>query len=767
MIHSTEEKIVIPKQIRGFNFVLIGGDGKQPFEKGWQKKIHRIDDSSFVRHIEEGKNYGVQSNESFISINGEQKFLIVIDFDKREFQDKVIDRFPKTFTTTSGSPKNCFHLWFASDNNKAFKIKDEDKNTLSDIIGSGNQIIAPGSKHSSGSIYHVVNDLPIAFISYSEIEAILTPYDKTPKKMEKPKKTYAPKGTDTSVTEKMINSLSMSEILNELGIDTNKNPTNCFSHSSNGGKCFSWNEETAHCFHCDGSWNKFSLIRESKNFTDKQTFDWFAEKTGLVDELKKSREEYKKEQKINKNTGDSSSEASEIFSRIGQAKAFFEKQPGYFSPEGLWLFWNYNRYCYEIKDEIDLLNSIRKALPLQADTIDAKERGEILASLKQIGRERKPEIKPKGWIQFKDVLVNPKTGEKTNASPKYLLMNPIPHKLGKTEDTPEINRLFREWVVKEGIQDESYTTTLVEASSYALTDDLFMQRLFPLTGAGCNGKGTFLEFIQRLVGKENCVSVDLKKLSTNNFAMSSIYKKLLAVTGELSHDDLKNTNAIKKLTGEDLIEFEFKGKTSFTDTSITTFFLPGNSLPTTPDKSIGFYRRNLIIDFPNTFEIKNDILSCISEQEYENFCLKCVNTLRGLYETNKFTNEGNYEEREKKYEERSNPLPNFIEENCMDEPGANIKLQEFGSRFNDWLKTRRLRPLTIRQIGGILRENGYELGKRKKGEESFVALINLKFKHTTTETTRTTSISSCFLRKESTATLGSSGSSGSSEDDPI
>jgi len=35
------KEINIPEQIRGFNFVLDGGNGKQPIEKAWQKKVHK------------------------------------------------------------------------------------------------------------------------------------------------------------------------------------------------------------------------------------------------------------------------------------------------------------------------------------------------------------------------------------------------------------------------------------------------------------------------------------------------------------------------------------------------------------------------------------------------------------------------------------------------------------------------------------------------------------------------------------------------------
>jgi hypothetical protein len=289
-----EKKIIIPKRLEEFNFVLLGGDdGKKPVEKRWQKKIHRIDDPVLKRHLQDGKNYGVQCNESSIVIDRRTYFLIIIDFDKKEFMDNVLSNFPETFTTTSGSSKNCVHLWFASDNNKGFKVKDEDKNTLCDIIGAGNQVVGVGSKHSSGSIYSIVKDVPFAFVPYAEIEAILRPYDKTPKPKEKPQKQFTPKGISNDISSKIYNAVSMSDILSDLGIDTSRNPTGCPNSSCTLKGCMGWNDEVAHCFDCEGKWNKFSLIRFAKNLTDKETFDWFAEKSGLTEELKKKKKKRK------------------------------------------------------------------------------------------------------------------------------------------------------------------------------------------------------------------------------------------------------------------------------------------------------------------------------------------------------------------------------------------------------------------------------------------------------------------------------------------
>jgi len=312
----------IPKQLLPLNFVLVGKD-KKPFQKGWQKKILKSDNPELVSHLTKNKNYGVQGNNSIIYIGGIPYFLIVVDFDKKEFMDKVFKKFPETFTTTSGSSKNCVHIWLASDSNKSYKILDEKLETLCDVQGEGKQVISPGSKHQEGSIYSVVKDLPIAFMPYAEIEAILTPYDKRPKKIKPAKKQYSPKGIGNDITEKIINSVSMVDVLNEIEIDTTKNPTNCFAHSSEGGKCFGWNDETAHCFHCDGSWNKFSLIRDSKNLTDKRTFEWFAEKGGVTEELEQSRKEYKNNNKMERN---GFSKDSNIFTRIDTPKKDLIKQ---------------------------------------------------------------------------------------------------------------------------------------------------------------------------------------------------------------------------------------------------------------------------------------------------------------------------------------------------------------------------------------------------------------------------------------------------------
>ena len=326
----------------------------------------------------------------------------------------------------------------------------------------------------------------------------------------------------------------------------------------------------------------------------------------------------------------------------------------------------------------------------------------------------------------KDKIYNGRTSEFLFfASPEYLIKNPIPHNLGSNDETPLIDKLFLDWV------GEEEKIRLYELFSYSISPDRFMQRIFAFVGGGSNGKGTCINnLLVKFIGKDNIVSSEMKEIAENQFETATLFGKLVCIMGEVSYDDLKNTNQLKKIAGEDLLRFCFKGKTPFTDENTALGICLTNSLPTTPDKSLGFYRKWNIIDFPNQFvEIKENLISKISEEEFENLAKKCLRILGELYKNQRFTNEGDFDERIKRYEERSNPVLRFVDEYCEEVEGENIILREFTNQCNEYLKSKHLRVLTAQQIGKILRNEGFLVGNRKIFEVSSVVILNLKFKN--------------------------------------
>jgi len=131
--------IQIPKilQKENINFVLLEKSGKKPFQKDWQKKEIKFNNIELQNHLKNNGNYGIRG--------GGKNNLVIIDFDNKEVQEKVIKNLPKTFTIKTGS--GLLHKYFFSDNSESFKIFNEELETLADIQGEGKQVVGAGSIH--------------------------------------------------------------------------------------------------------------------------------------------------------------------------------------------------------------------------------------------------------------------------------------------------------------------------------------------------------------------------------------------------------------------------------------------------------------------------------------------------------------------------------------------------------------------------------------------------------------------------------------------
>jgi P4 family phage/plasmid primase-like protien len=693
------EVMNVHKSLRkeGINFVLLGKKSKKPFQQGWQKKKIGFDDLELIQHLKNGGNYGVMGG-------GDNK-MIIVDFDDENVQKELIDKLPNTFTVKTGS--GLLHKYYFSNGSESFKIFAEDMKTLADVQGEGKQVVGPGSVHPNGNSYEIVDDSEIGFIEYSELKAMIMKYNK---KKDGRQEGVTEKSKNKFI-EKVRSKVSMEDVLRLSNVDVSKNPTECPFHDSKGGKCLSFDSEKAHCFHCDGGWDIFKFVQQLKDWKFGKTLEFLSKVADLEEEYNEEKEKYVKEKKLEK--------AANIFTMDGQTEFFYKKQPFFYDKSRNFFLWDNEMFKWDMCDEVDILNRIFSITG--KDVITSKSRNEIINSLKQKGRLNVPKPIPKSWVQYKGKIYDVKTGDVFDASPEYFVTNPIPWKVGESEDTPIIDNILNEWV------GEKYKQTMYEFIAYNTCTDKFMQRLFAFCGGGSNGKGTFIKMNYKFIGEENCVSSEIKALSEDRFEPAILYRKLLCVMGEVSHSDLKNTNQIKKIAGEDKLSFQFKGKTPFTDDNTATGVCLTNSLPNTPDRSLGFYRKFLIIDFPNQFSgIKNDVISTIPDEEFENLARKSIRILKDLYRTREFTNEGTFQERMDRYEERSNPVIKYMDDYYEEVPGNCISLREFSNDCNQHLKSKHLRVMTAIQVGKILRDEGFSVGNRKIDDISSVVVLNIK-----------------------------------------
>ena len=384
----------------------------------------------------------------------------------------------------------------------------------------------------------------------------------------------------------------------------------------------------------------------------------------------------------------------------------------------MWWLWDNNKLIWRTTKEERLLRLIHGYVNDIDLTTKSTYKNEIINHLKREAADdiRKPFPPNENWIQFGTKIVDVKTLKTYKPTPKFFITNIIPWELGKSKKTPVMDKLFKDWVVKENIQDSSYIKTLYQITAYTMLSYGPMQKLIALTGSGANGKSTYVKILRKLFEKdefnkgENITSTTIYDL-TRNFESSTLHKKLLCLISEVNSNEMKFTNLLKSLSGEDPIRFEFKGKDTFTDINTCAVLITANTLPKTYDTTDGFYRRWLTVDFPNKFTGKRDIIAEIPDEEFSNLCFKSITILNEMLKEGKFENEGDLEEQIRKYESKSSPINMFLQECCGYDLSEKMTIENILYWVNWFFDKNKIGKITENELIAFLKKEGYSFTK--------------------------------------------------------
>ena len=394
---------------------------------------------------------------------------------------------------------------------------------------------------------------------------------------------------------------------------------------------------------------------------------------------------------------------------------FYEVQPYFYDKSRIFWFWNYEESRYEIKDETDVMSLFDKILGFKGQTVSNKTKSCTLEAMQRVGRDHVPKPAERKWVQFKDKAYSIFNGKIHKVTHDYFFTNPIPWELGKSDETPVMDKLFEEWV---GVKNKQL---LYEIIAYCCYADYPIHRIFCVVGSGSNGKSKFLALIRKFLGKDNCCASELDDLINNRFESFKLYRKLYCEMGETNFGILNKTSLLKKLSGQDMIGFEKKNKDPFNDYNYAKIIISSNSLPVSEDNTDGFYRRWTIISFDNQFPEGKDILETIPAIEYNNLCLKCVKILKNLIESGVFTNQGTIIDRKEKYLLASNPLSLFIKEHCKTGVDLYANYGELYTVYIKYLNENKKRRIKSGDFKKALEDEGFWVEKTtKKINDSFV-----------------------------------------------
>jgi P4 family phage/plasmid primase-like protien len=598
--------IEIPNKLKieGINFVLIESKGKKPFERDWQKKEMFFDNPKLLNHLKNNGNYGVRG--------GGNRHLIIVDFDNEGVQEKAIKQLPETFTIKTGS--GLLHKYFFSDEAISFKIFSEEMDTFADIQGEGKQVVGAGSTHPNGNHYELVVNKDIAFINYSELKAIMLSYDKKPKKEIKQEIKKEKIEGDSDFIDELKSSLSIPNLLSHLGVDTSKNPTECPMHGSKGGKCLGFENDYCHCFHCDGSWNIFSLMREYKNCDFKTALEELASIAGLTSKLEESRKKYINKLKEQERTIETDLKKEVVMLTSGKEKNWgkaseilveyiLDKNYIYTTKDDLksemW-FYKYGIYTPNGKSEVKEI--LRRVM---GSFYNAYLYNLVIAKIEPdtyIEADKFFNINYIKEIPVENGILNLETRELSSFNPKKIFFNKLPVKYDKDIKAEKIDKFLKDILSKEEDRKVFY-----EIGGFCLLKEYKFEKAFMFVGNGRNGKDKSLELIKRLLGIENVCSVALGSLIPDSFIISEFHNKMANLAGEINNQDLKDTSGFKALTGRSLLSAQRKFLTPISFVNYAKFIFACNELPMVYDNSKGFWDRWVVLEFPHTFVTQSEL----------------------------------------------------------------------------------------------------------------------------------------------------------------
>jgi putative DNA primase/helicase len=263
-------------------------------------------------------------------------------------------------------------------------------------------------------------------------------------------------------------------------------------------------------------------------------------------------------------------------------------------------------------------------------------------------------------INLKNGLFYIETGEIKEHSPDYLSITQMP----VIYDPAVKPQLFGKYL--QQVLYPAEIRTAVELMAYTLYRDNPYEILVRLFGYGGNGKSVFTGLLTSLHGAKNVSNVSLSSILKDRFALSDLENKCVNIDTELSSTILRDTAVLKKLTGRQPVRIERKHQRAYDAILHAKLIFSANKIPDTEDESDAFFRRDIILSFPNRFEDgrgadPNLLKKMTTEQEISGIFNVLILALKRLLKNSCiFVTEKTIEERREKHELAVDPVRYFL-----------------------------------------------------------------------------------------------------------
>lgn len=263
--------------------------------------------------------------------------------------------------------------------------------------------------------------------------------------------------------------------------------------------------------------------------------------------------------------------------------------------------------------------------------------------------------------------------------------------------------------------DEKTIECLQEWMGYCLLPNTDHHKFLMMIGDGANGKSVFCAVVEAMLGEENVSHVPLE-LFGQRFALGPTLGKLVNMATETHDIDRIAEGHLKQFTDGSKMTFDRKGLPAVEARPTAKLMIATNSPPRFTDKSMGLWRRMIVLPF--TVEIGRDerILGLDKpdwwtrrEGELPGVFNWAVEGLRRLLTAVEFTVPEASETTKEEYRQDTNPAREFLVEtyvacdpNAVSSPAGLLVSEVYGA-YRKWCETNGYKQMGARTFGKEVR----------------------------------------------------------------
>jgi putative DNA primase/helicase len=207
----------------------------------------------------------------------------------------------------------------------------------------------------------------------------------------------------------------------------------------------------------------------------------------------------------------------------------------------------------------------------------------------------------------------------------------------------------------------------------------------------------------------------------NKFVVAHLHGKLMNVCADIPSTTIHNSDMFKRLVGKDKItgEHKFGHPFEFYNTARLNFsvrILP--NLAEIDDEA--YYRRWLIVEFPNRFTGESDdkdiIARLTTKEELSGFLNLALAGLKTILENGRFTHELSIKDTADLYIKKANPVFKFTEECIASSPNDVLKDTVY-IEYLKWCELNNSKPIAKNIFGKKMKDLEYM--STQKGDKKY------------------------------------------------